>query len=472
MNSYYKSNKFKEVLKNYEDFLASNDLGTLTTDDFADVAQYYHEQHNDVKAIETADKALELFPGSVAPLAFLSRYALLEEHSTMKADDLAEKIEDKHDPDYFLLKAEIMIVDERIGEADEYLENAYEEFYDDDYYDDMPLDVATLFIDYSAIDFADKWLQRSDETEDSEYIDVKAKILMAHNDLEASKKLIDTLINRDPYSTEYWNLMTAVDLLAENYHDAVTSSAYALAIDPDNRDAILNKGNGVLGLGNSDEATRLFKRYAELEPEHETGYFMVAMTLLGQEHLKEAKEWFEKALKVNRASQKKNWVNRAEILFQLAYIENSFSHYAKAHAFLDELAEEYKDNLADNLDELGMKLAEVDCAQGHVYLEEFNYDKAVDWFEQAVSDSDGDPEVFIRIAVSAFECFQLHYAYDILHQVIYQNGIEDEKGLRYLSYCCKLLEKKDEETWALNKLSKLSKPDDNSDENIEKPKNK
>lgn len=36
MNSYYKSNKFKEVLKNYEDFLANNDLGTLTTDDFAD----------------------------------------------------------------------------------------------------------------------------------------------------------------------------------------------------------------------------------------------------------------------------------------------------------------------------------------------------------------------------------------------------------------------------------------------------
>lgn len=198
-----------------------------------------------------------------------------------------------------------MIVDGRIVDADEYLESAYEEFYDDDYYDDMPLDVATLFIDYDAIDYADKWLQRSDETEDSEYIDVKARILMAHNDLEASKKLIDTLINRDPYSTEYWNLMTAVDLLAENYHDAVTSSDYALAIDPDNRDAILNKGNGVLGLGNSKEATRLFKRYAELEPEHETGYFMVAMTLLGQEHLKEAKEWFEKALKVNRASQKK-----------------------------------------------------------------------------------------------------------------------------------------------------------------------
>lgn len=89
-----------------------------------------------------------------------------------------------------------MIVDGRIGDADEYLESAYEEFYDDDYYDDMPLDVATLFIDYDAIDYADKWLQRSDETEDSEYIDVKARILMAHNDLEASKKLIDTLINR------------------------------------------------------------------------------------------------------------------------------------------------------------------------------------------------------------------------------------------------------------------------------------
>ena len=152
MDNYYKTRKFKEVLRKYEDFLGNNDLGMLATEDFADVAQYYHEQHDDEKALEAVNKSLEVFPGSVAPLAFMSRYALLEEQNVKKADIIAEQINDKNDPDYFLLKAEIMIVDGRVDEADDYLEEAYIGFSDDDYYDDMPLDVASLFIDYQSVE--------------------------------------------------------------------------------------------------------------------------------------------------------------------------------------------------------------------------------------------------------------------------------------------------------------------------------
>ena len=73
--------------------------------------------------------------------------------------------------------AEIMIVDGRADEADSYLDEAYDFFYDDDYYDDMPLDVAVLFTDYDEVEYADKWLQRSDETDEIDYIVTKAKIL-------------------------------------------------------------------------------------------------------------------------------------------------------------------------------------------------------------------------------------------------------------------------------------------------------
>lgn len=232
MDNYYKTRKFKEVLRKYEDFLGNNDLGMLATEDFADVAQYYHEQHDDEKALEAVNKSLEVFPGSVAPLAFMSRYALLEEQNVKKADIIAEQINDKNDPDYFLLKAEIMIVDGRVDEADDYLEEAYIGFSDDDYYDDMPLDVASLFIDYEAVEYADKWLQRSDETDEDDYLDVRARILIANSNLDEARKVIDTLLNRDPYSTEYWNLMAVANLFDGNYSDSITASDYALAVDP------------------------------------------------------------------------------------------------------------------------------------------------------------------------------------------------------------------------------------------------
>lgn len=461
MDSYYKSNKFKEVLKRYEDFLENDDLGMLTTEDFADVAQYYHEQHDDPKALEAVDKSLEVFPGSVAPLAFKSRYALLEEQDAAKADSIAELIDDKNDPDYYLLKAEIMIVDGRVEEADDYLENAYHDFYDDDYYDDMPLDVASLFIDYEATDYADKWLQRSDETDEDDYLDVKARILIANNKLEEGKKIVDDLLYRDPYSTEYWNLLAASNLFGENFSDAITASDYALAIDPLNGDAILNKANGMLGLENADQATSLFKRYTQLEPHADTGYLMVGLTLLGQDRYQEAKTWLEKALKVNTSSKRPQWQNRTEILFQLAFIENYLCHYAKAHEYLDGLADVYKDKFSSDLNEMGQKLADVDCAQGHICLEEEDLEKAADWFEQAVSDSNNSPKIFIRIAVSAFEFGYVQYSYEILHQVVYQENFDDEKGLQCLSSCCKILKKDDERRWAEDKLDKIFSSKDN-----------
>lgn len=461
MDNYYKTRKFKEVLRKYEDFLGNNDLGMLATEDFADVAQYYHEQHDDEKALEAVNKSLEVFPGSVAPLAFMSRYALLEEQNVKKADIIAEQINDKNDPDYFLLKAEIMIVDGRVDEADDYLEEAYIGFSDDDYYDDMPLDVASLFIDYEAVEYADKWLQRSDETDEDDYLDVRARILIANSNLDEARKVIDTLLNRDPYSTEYWNLMAVANLFDGNYSDSITASDYALAVDPSNGDAILNKANGMLGLENTDAAMALFKRYANLEPDADTGYLMVGLTLLGQSRYQEAKTWLEKALKVNKSSKKPQWQNRTEILFQLAFIENFLCHYPMAHEYLDGLAEVYKDNFSSDLNELGQRLADVDCAQGHICLEENNLEKAADWFEQAVYDSGDSPKILIRIAVSAFEFGYVQYAYDILHKVIYQEGHEDEKGLQCLSSCCKILKKDDERRWAEDKLDRIFSSKDN-----------
>lgn len=64
--------------------------------------------------------------------------ALLDYNDINKANLYADLINDKNDLEYFYLKAEIMINEGKIEEADNYLENKYEEI-DDDEKDYLPL---------------------------------------------------------------------------------------------------------------------------------------------------------------------------------------------------------------------------------------------------------------------------------------------------------------------------------------------
>lgn len=454
MDNYFKSKKFKEILANYKDFVNNDSSVILGAEEFADVAQYFHDKNNDEEALKAIDTALDLYPGSVAPLAFKSRYALLEEHDSQKADDIAEEIDDHNDPDYILLKAEIMIADARIDEADEYLENAYEQFYDDDYYDDMPLDVATLFADYEEAGYASKWLERSDEKDEPDYDYTKARILMYNGQFDESIEILNKLVNDEPYQSSYWNMLASAQLLAGKLSDSVTSSEYALAIDPEDQEALLNKANGLMGLENYKEAEKLFRQYTELSPKADNGYLMVALTIMAQDRYQEAVQWFAKALEVNSNVPNQPWQDRAEILFQMAMLENYLEHFDKVHEYLDKLADVYKDNLSYDMDEMGNRLAEVDCAHGHTYLEEEKIDEAAEWFDQAVTDSNADPRIYVKIAASAYECGYVQYAYGILHELIYENGVEDSLGLKYLAYCCRALGKDGELKWAEEKTKK------------------
>lgn len=82
MDRYYKSKEFKAILAKYEN--ADKPNAVLSTDEYADIAQYYHEAGDDDKALQAARTAVEIYPGSVAPLSFLARYEILENRNSKK----------------------------------------------------------------------------------------------------------------------------------------------------------------------------------------------------------------------------------------------------------------------------------------------------------------------------------------------------------------------------------------------------
>lgn len=451
MDNYYSTDNFKNVLAQYEDYMRGNNSTLLTSDDFADIAQYYHEKKDDRKAHEAADAGIRLYPGSVGPLSFKARYALLVEKDVHKAERFADRIGDLYDPDHILLNAEIMIADNRVDEAENYLENIYDSLDYDDYRDDMPLDVASLYTDYEEIDMGEHWLKRYDDPDDDFAKEVQARIYMGRGDYEKCERLLNELIDNDPYSTGYWNQLATEKMMNSDVAGSIKSSDFALAINPDDIDALNNKANGMLYLGNYEEAEKLLRRYTELEPDEDSGFIMLASALIGQNRIEEAIETLEQGLGVNFSNPSNTWQNRIEILYQLADLENMLEDYDDVFLHLDMIEDTLKDNFSDDIDSLGMALADVDVARGYTYLELERTEDAKQCFIQASISSNEDSEVLVRIGACAVNAGYVKFAYQMLHKVVYEYGVDLKQGFLYLAICCNSLGYDEEEKWARKK---------------------
>lgn len=124
-DEYFDSKEFRDILTSYEESVRSGLPIFMDADDLTDIADYYNYTGDTDRATEVIDFALNMNPGATTPLVFKARAALENENIAL-AEELAEKIIDKDDPDYKYLKAEILIAQNKIDKAEEFL-NEYSE---------------------------------------------------------------------------------------------------------------------------------------------------------------------------------------------------------------------------------------------------------------------------------------------------------------------------------------------------------
>ena len=428
-DQYYESKEFKEILRKYEEAQKTGESIYLDPDELTDIAEYYHILGNVNHAINIIDEAINMFPGSVSILAFRARIALLKENNPQKADEYAEMIEDKTDLEYFYVKAEIMLVENKKEDADAYLAKQYQDMNDEDQAD-FVIDVATLFADYDIMDKAQKWLMLSDETDAPDYQELQGRIALAKGNYEESERIFNTLIDQDPYSSPYWNHLASTQLMRNNIRDSIQSSEFSIAINPNDEEAILNKANGLLSLGNYEEAYKYFKRYSELCPNEENGQLFqgIAALNLGQankgiEHLKKA----EKLMSPDSPSQYEIYQELAFSLSRKGNLEEAL-HYAKK--LYDLVGDDEK--------------KEVLVLRGHLFMENGKMKEAQDCFSKAINESNGAPRVFLRIAISTYDNGYYQSAYRMLKTLRRVTDADYNEGYSYMALCCQALGLHDE----------------------------
>lgn len=428
MSRYFESPTFKDLLARYEKSLRDGESVYMDADDLTDIADYYQEKGQGAEAKQAAEYALKLFPGAASPLAFMARLALMEKGDTREARQLARQIDDKSDLEYLYIMAEIMLAEGKADEADRYMDEHYQEMDDEDR-PDFVLDTATLFADYDQFLTADKWLHRSDETDEADYRELQGRIALGTGHYEESEAIFNELLDEDPWSGFWWNSLAMAQFMHNHINESITSSEYSIAINPNDDDAILNKANGLYSLGNYEEALRYYERFKQLRPSEEVGDMFIGMTLLQLNKPEEALKHFLSAERISEPDSP----NLCEIYQQTALTYSHLGQLDNALSYMDK---------ALSLDDADTD--ELMVGRGHLLLENGRLEEARHAFITAMRHSGGEPHILLDIAISIYDCGYIRLAYRMLKVLVNSDIDAWNDGYAYLAACCYDLDRHEE----------------------------
>ncbi|MGI6232949.1 MAG: tetratricopeptide repeat protein [Prevotella sp.] len=421
-DNYYQSKKFQQLLNMYENARQNGQSPYMEADDLADIADYYQIHGRKSQAIGAARYALQLFPDAVQPLTFLARMAILVDNDEKAAWNYLDQVGDKSDLDYIYTVAEVKLAKNKIQEAEAYLEEKFQEV---DEQEDFILDVALLLCDYNQFDLAQHWLDRSTDYDEPDYKEVKGRILMDKGNLDESAKIFNQLIDDNPYSSTYWNYLATVQYLQNDADNAIESSEFALAINPDDINAKINKANGFYLLGNFNEALRGYKEVLSKDPNNTAVIFNIALSLINLNRLQEAISYLEPLREHESKGSDSLW----PIDYQLTFIYANLRNFPKAYEYLREMA------TLPSCDEISLTVI-----QGILFLIQKQPWQANALFKHAIKLPGADMQTYIEIGEAYYDNGYVREALDFVKP--YAETLpedEVEAGWVFLAACAREL---------------------------------
>ena len=128
LSSYFEDPEFKEALEKYEGMVKNHTPAYFDADELTDIAEYYASKGRQIEAEAAIDFALQLHPNDTDALIFRAR-SLAMKGRLDEAYMVMDLIEDRSDREVRFLKADLLMEEKRMEEADHVFEElaAYEE---------------------------------------------------------------------------------------------------------------------------------------------------------------------------------------------------------------------------------------------------------------------------------------------------------------------------------------------------------
>lgn len=417
-DAYFNDEEFREILNEYEQAAESGQPIFMDADDLADIADYYRSNGRMDEAEQAIARAMEVNPEAMPVLNYKIHEALYN-NDPASARVYLDKIVERDSPDYTYNLAEILIMENQVEEADIYLRKALKDVPPDEY-QDYVLDVANIYIDYGVNDKAMQWMLRARQEDTDDFKELMARTLFGIGNYQDSEKLFNELLDTNPFQIRYWNALASAQYMNEDYNASITSSEYAIAIDPNDSEAIMAKANGLYRLENFEEALKYYERYTKLEPDDELGLLYRGTCLINLGQHEEAAKQLHQALEVAH--------DDSQFLVEI-YQELAFAY---SEMQLPETAIHY----IDKTDELDCDHIDMQIVRGHILLANNQLPEAERHFKQALVDSGNSPKTMMRIIISLYDNKYLEAAYQLFKMLFQMVDKDWKEGYAYAALCC------------------------------------
>ena len=445
-DEYFDSDEFRELLAEYETAVSTGQPVFMDADELAEIADYYQMTEHPEEAESAIQLALSLSPGAIAPLTYRIHEALYN-GDTQRAWQLLDQIVEKNEPDYIYDRGEILIVEGRIQEADDYFREEFKKVPAEEY-QDFVVDVANIYSDYGQSDKAMEWMNRARYEDTPEFKEIMARTLFGLGKYKDSEKLFNELIDTDPFQKRYWNALASAQFMNEDYSNAIQSSEYAIAIDPKDPEGLIAKANGLYRLNNYEEAREYYHRYLEQVPNDEFAILHEGTCLINVGLTDEAITLLQHGEEVARqnAGNDMDELSRylPDIYQELAFAYSERNETDKALQYLNET------------DKMDCDHVQIMVIKGHVYLAAGRLDEAEDMFRNAVVNSDNATQTLLRIIVSLYDNKYLEATYNMLLRFFQIAEESNNEGYAYMALCCHDLKRYDEYLTYLKKACEVN----------------
>ena len=416
--AYFESEGFKKILRQYEDSVQSGHPAYMDADDLADIADYYHYEGRLDEASDAIELALRFNPDAIGPLLYKAREALSLGNFRL-ARDYAERIRIIDQDEHLFLKGEILICEGKTEEADELFRKQYLDLPPDEQMDYV-YDVANLFAEYNDYNKSFEWMARSQGDDSDDFKELMARTLFGIGKYEDSSRLFNELLDHNPYSKVYWNALASAQFMSEDYGASITSSEYAIAIDPNDAESILTKANGLYHLENYDEALSYFEKYSEINSSDEFGYLHQGTCLINLGKYDEA---------ITRLLTAESKAPKASQYLPEIYQELAFAY---SELKLPEIALQY----IDKTEYLDCDHIDMEVIRGHILVANKRLKEAEDVFRNVIKESGNAPKTMLRVMVSLYDNRYVSASYKLFKKFF--NFVDDDwsDGYSYMALCC------------------------------------
>ena len=261
MSSYFEDQEFKEILAKYEGMVKSHTPTYFDAEELTDIAEYYAYNNEEHKADRAIQLALQLHPSNTDALIFKSR-SLAIKGNLEEAYRIADLIEDTSDREVKFLKADLLIEEKRMNEAELIFEELAES---EDNSFEVLLDIAMTYMDTNQKEKAEKWLNKIklkniNTTNNQTFRDAWCDFCMTFGEPQNAEEAFHLSIDKNPYSIKHWIGLAKCYLAQSKTEQAHESIDFALAIDDTNEEALETKGFCYLQCENYPEAIVIFDK--------------------------------------------------------------------------------------------------------------------------------------------------------------------------------------------------------------------